>query len=104
MSVMSEAMKNIRLIDALPTVFGCIAIAGVIMSGRHSSLPMGQVFVVGGGLLTLATALASLLTVIRRKTSAHEVVVLNTLWVLVVVGAFTLATYQLFQSFSHFTF
>jgi hypothetical protein len=93
-------MKNVEPLDAAPTVFGGIAIVGGLMSRSASGRSMGQMLLVIGGLLALATALASLLSVSRRKALAQEVVVVNTVWVLVVVGEFVLIVYQLSRAFN----
>ena len=102
-------MKEVKIIDGLPTLFAVIAIIGLLTStaNNHSPGPelrTGQLLVVGGGLLTLFTALVSLLGLTRRKSPARKVVVLNTFWALAVIGTFVWTLFQLFQGFNHFTF
>jgi hypothetical protein len=92
-------VKNPKLIDVLPTVFGFIAILGAVL--QHGNLD--QPLVIVAGLLTFATAIASLLNVGGRQSFSPGVVLINTLWVLTPIATFTWAVYELSRAL-HFTF
>jgi hypothetical protein len=81
-------MKNVRLIDALPTVFGIIAVIGLVMETSLSPntttgplTALGPMLLFAGGAISLATGLASVVNAMMRH-SFGKVHVLNIGWVL----------------------
>jgi hypothetical protein len=80
-------MKNVRLIDALPTVFGVIALVGyaVFRVFNPNSNPgpagtLGPMLLIGGGVAALLTALLSVVTAIM-KNKFQRVHYVNLLWI-----------------------
>jgi hypothetical protein len=83
-------MKNIKLIDVLPTVFGLLAIAGLGVTMQHIVSPgPGLLMVLGGGIGSLITGLLSVL-IAKFQHSSSSIHALNIVWVVAVVGFFGL--------------
>ena len=98
-------MKKIPLIDALPTVFGLIAIVGMtwwISSGSRVEIGPGSV-IVPAGLATLTTALASVVNAATEHTLGR-VHALNTFWFLASASYFCFVVFNYLAHPLKFTF
>jgi hypothetical protein len=74
-------MKNVKLIDALPSLFGVIAMVGALSQGLWSETNLGPIMLFGGGAIALITGLVSIINASVRHTFS-KIHVLNILWVL----------------------
>jgi hypothetical protein len=84
--IVSAAMKNFKLIDIVPSIFGVAAMVGLITTMRHLVNPRGGLLLLlGNGLACLVTALISVIMAKLRHsfTSIH---VVNLIVVLIVAG------------------
>jgi hypothetical protein len=75
-------MKNAKLIDLLPTLFGLIAIMGAFNQGLWSDTNLGPMMLYGGGAVALITSLISIVNAKRRKHSLSKIHILSIFWLL----------------------
>jgi hypothetical protein len=87
-------MKNVKLIDALPTLFGIFALVGFLMfapfhpgtrNGPEGTL--GPMLLYGAGVVAFITGVASIIRT-SRKSSFIDLRLLNLVWVLLIGGYF----------------
>jgi hypothetical protein len=79
-----EKKKTIKLIDVLPTVFGFIAIVGLLSwtpSGYWAETGLSPIMFLAGGAATLITGLASVINAISDHTFT-KIHALNIVWAL----------------------
>jgi hypothetical protein len=86
-------MKHVKLVDALPTLFGVIALVGFVIFTMFnpSAHPgpegtLGPMLLFGSGAISLITGIASVVIAARNKTLSKAQTV-NIGWVLL-IGAF----------------
>jgi hypothetical protein len=79
-------VKNIKLIDALPSLFGAIAIMGILVSTAVRGNALGFLALLGGAVAALGTSVVSVFGAKRTHTT-RVIYILNVAW-LVVTGLF----------------
>jgi hypothetical protein len=77
-------MKNVKLIDALPALFGMIALAGFV-TVKHGNIFIGFYMLFIGAVLSLLTGVISVVFA-RQKRRFGRVHTLNTGIVLLLIG------------------
>jgi hypothetical protein len=75
-------MKNIKLLDILPSIFGLIAVAGAVIPGLWGDVGLGPMMLYGGLVVTFVTALMSFAARDRKFQAVHY---LNAAWLVLLL-------------------
>jgi hypothetical protein len=75
-------MKDVKLLDILPSIFGLIAVAGALTPGLWGDVGLGPMMLYGSGIVTFVTALTSFAARDRKFQTMHYV---NAAWLVLIL-------------------